>query len=224
MTMQLSSMVLCLIILIGAGAIAWAMLLHLRDRRDAREVVPLEAAVCILKENGDIIIRQQRGKSALGLMIGLLLVLGSLAGAVSLASKAPELKLEALCTIPGLLILGALVIWVSTRAFREPQVAIKVDDQTVEIRTGLPKCAKISPFSAIECVVRQSQIHENFLFTVSQLLISPQYSTNHDSNRTLIGLQYKNGQVVQICTTTREAANRVPSMIATAIGKPVLTK
>ena len=71
--------ILCLTTLTGIGVIVWMTVTRSRDRRNAREVIPLEAAVCILKENGDIIIRQRRGKSILGLVLGLIIGLGGLA-------------------------------------------------------------------------------------------------------------------------------------------------
>ena len=223
MTLLLGVVALCLTVSIGIGAIVWMTVLRLCDQRDASEVIPLEVAVCIRRENGDIIIRQRRGKSVLGLVIGFLLVLGGLAALVALVSDTAELGLELLCGGSGLLILGALVAWVSARGFREPDVAIKVTSQTVEIRRGILRGMQTWSFGATSGVVRQSRLREDILLNVAQFLIAPQYTSSH-TNRTIISLRHSDGREVRICTATEAAAKRVPTMMAAALGKPVLTK
>jgi hypothetical protein len=223
MTLPLGVAGLCLTISIGIGAIVWMTVVRLRDQHDASEVIPLEVAVCIRRENGDVIIRQRRGKGVLGLLIGFLLLLGGLAVLVAQVSNTTGLGLEALCAGPGLLILGALVAWVSARGFREPDVAIKAASQTVEIHRGLLGGTQTWPFDAIRGVVRQSRVREDILLNIAETLIAPQ-QTSSSTNRTIIGLQHSDGREVRICTATKEAARRVPTMVAAALGKPVLTK
>lgn len=44
---------LCMVVSLLVATMAWMTVIRLRDRRDASEVVPLEVAVCIRKNNGD---------------------------------------------------------------------------------------------------------------------------------------------------------------------------
>ena len=71
--------ILCLVAVAGLGAFIWTVIARSRERKNAAEIVALEVAVCIQKTNGDILIRQRRGKSMIGLLLGLSLILGSLA-------------------------------------------------------------------------------------------------------------------------------------------------
>jgi hypothetical protein len=212
---------ICLTLLLGMTAIIRMTDIRQRDRRDASEVVPLEVAVCIQKNNGDVVIRQQRGKSVLGLVLGLLLVVGGLGLAVAQVSKSASLGLEAVCVAFGLLILGGLVAWVSGRGLREPNVVIKAAEQTVEIRHGLLGGRRSCwSFDDIVGVTRQALTSEEVLLNIAE---GASHSSS-DINRMSIGLQHSDGQVVRVCTATEKAADRVPHMLATALGKPLLTK
>jgi hypothetical protein len=223
MTLLLGLAAICMTVLVGMTAIIWMTAVRLRDRRDASEVVPLEVAVCIRKENGDVIIRQQRGKSILGLALGLLMVLGSLAMLAAQVSNPASPGLRIFCGALGLLILGALVAWVSGRGFGEPNVVIKAANQTVEIRHGLLRVQQTWPFDAIAGVTRRSLMGEEILTNVAEMAsLSPHSSSSTD--RVSIGLQHSDGRVVHICTAIRKAARRVPHILATAMGKPLLTE
>lgn len=221
---------LCMILLLLIMAAVWVTVVRIRERRDASEVVPLEVAVCIRKNSGDIIIRQQRGKSVLGVAVGLFMIIGGLAIPIFQVVNAAGIGLPSLCWGLGLLVLGALVMWVSARGFREPNVVIESVGQTVRLRYVGPKGALEWPFDAIVGVTRQMRIREEILVGVTDILFSIAAAADGSSTgsgsgteRTVIGLQHADGQVVQICTATQKAARRVPEMIAAAIGKPVLT-
>jgi hypothetical protein len=194
-----------------------------RDRRNAREVIPLEAAVCILKENGDIVIRQRRGKSILGLVLGMILGLGGLAFFIGQFSPSTGFRPDILCAGIGMLFLGTLVIWVSRRAFSAPSFIIDVTNQAVEIHPGFGRTTQFWPFSAVKGVYSQPRNQEQVLLNIAEAFIAPQYSSK-DSQRTIISLQHTDGQEVYISTATKEAAMRVPAMIADALGKSVFTK
>jgi hypothetical protein len=194
-----------------------------RDQRNAREVIPLEAAVCIQKENGDIIIRQRRGKSILGLVLSLIIGLSGLAFLIIQLSPSTQFRLDFSCAGIGMLLLGMLVIWVSTRALSAPNITIDVTNQAIEIHPGLGRTTQIWPFSVVEGVHSQSRIQEQVLLNIAEAFIAPQYSST-DSQRTIISLQHTDGQEIYISTATKEAATRVPVMIAAALGKSVFTK
>ena len=223
MTLVWGITILCLTVLLAVGAIAWMTISRLRDQRNASEIVPLEVAVCIQKENGDVIIRQRREKSVLGLVLGILIMLGGLAMLVAQVSNTAELGLQALCAGVGLLMLGILTTWVSGRGFREPGVVISVANRTVEIRRGIFGGTQIWHFSNISGVVRQSRLREDVLLSISGALIDPRYMSP-GTNRTIISLRHSDGQEVRLCTVTKEATERVPVMLATAMGKPVFAK
>ena len=207
---------LCMALLGGLVVMVWMTYSHLRDRHDASIVVPLEVAVCIQKENGDVFIRQRRGKGVLGLVLGLMMVMGGLAMPVTQLLNSASLELEILCLASFLLILGTLVAGVSTRGLREPDVNIKITDQTVEIRYGLLKGTQTWPFAAIVGITGQPLLDEDALFS----FVAGVGSTN----RVSIGLQHSDGQIIRICTATQEATRQVPDILATAIGKPLLVK
>jgi hypothetical protein len=223
--------ILCVAMLLLITMVVWMTVVHLRVHRDAAEVVPLEVAVCIRKNNGDIVIRQRRGKGVLGLAVGLFMVIGGLAMPVIQVLNAAETELlPTLCMGLGLLVFGALVMWVSARGFREPHVVIEPIGQTVRLRYAGPKRAQEWPFDAIVGVTKQMRIHEDMLVGVTDFLITiaaaaggSHAASGSGIERTAIGLRHADGQTVHICTATGKAARRVPEMIAAAINKPVLT-
>jgi hypothetical protein len=215
---------LCMVVSLLVAIMVWMTVVRLRDRRDASEVVPLEVAVCIRKNNGDIVIRQRRGISILGLVLGLLMALGGLAFPVVWAVNSVPLAPEAIGVPFGLLVLGGLVAWVSARGFREPHVFIEAASQTIEIRRGGLRGKQTWSFDAIAGVTRQRRLGESFLPSIAEVAIAPRYAAGSITDRMVIGLQHADSHNMRICTATKQAARRVPEMIATAIGKPVLTK
>ncbi len=223
MTLSSGCTILCLLIFIGVLAIIWMARTRRRDRRDASEVLELEVAVCILKENGDVIIRQRRGKSVLGLVLGILILLGGIAMIVALVSRTSELGPQGYCVGSGLLFLGVLTAWVSVRGFRDPHVAISVTGRTVNIRHGLLGSMQTKLFSEISGVVGRPQLREDALLSIAEILIDPRYAGSR-TNRTIISLKCVDGQELRVCTATEKAAERVPAIIAAALDKPVLAK
>jgi len=202
--------------------LVWMTKTRRRDRHDAREVVELEVAVCIRKENGDVIIRQRRGKSLLGLTLGILILLGGGAMIVALISRTSELGLQGYCVGSGLLILGVLTAWASGRGFRDPHVTISVAARTVNIRHGFPGSTQTKLFSEISGVVGRSQSREDALLGAAEILIDPRYA-GKSTHRTIISLKCVDGEEVRLCTATEKAAERIPAMIAAALDKPLLT-
>ena len=223
---------LCLL-LVGAVLLMVSMtVIRLRDRKDASEVIPLEVAVCIQKNNGDLIIRQQRWKGALGLAVGLLMVASGAAMPVYNIASTSQIGVPFLLMGLGLLILGSIVALVSLRSFREPHVFIDSTGQTVRVRYAGLRGSREWPFDAIAGVTRQMRLGEDALVGFSELLMgiasaaggNVAYGSGSSGGRKFIGLQLTDGQVVAVCTAPKEKAGRTVDLITTVLGKPVLTE
>jgi hypothetical protein len=198
---------LCLLLVAGGLVMVWMTVIRLRDQ----------------KKNGDLIIRQRRGKGILGLALGLLLAIGGPAMLVANLGRDLKLNPEELCIGPGLLVLGVLVTWVSLRGLRDPHVIISAARREIEIRHSGIQGKQTWSFDALAGVICEPRIGEDALLSLASIAIAPQYSSGSPTDRAVIGLQHADGQIVRIGTATQGAAQRVPELIAAATGKPVLS-
>ncbi len=203
---------LCLLLVAMALAMVWMTVISMRDRKDSAEVIPLEVAVCIHKNNGDLIIRQRRGKGIIGLVLGLLLTIGGPFMLVASLVQGLKMDLDEWCMGPSLLILGLAVTWLSLRGFREPNLIFSAARQEIDFRYSGPRGRHTWSFDDLAAVTCQLRTRETSMLRLTEIGTPPQV---------MIGLQHTDGQTIRICTASGKAAERVPELIAALTGKPV---
>ncbi|MGD8456132.1 MAG: hypothetical protein PVF83_07090 [Anaerolineales bacterium] len=215
---------LCLIVVIGLAFLIWLMVTHARDRKDAREVVEMEVTACILKTDGDLLIRQRRFRSLIGLVVGVSLVLGSLLIMVNELTDPAAYwmeMLELLCFGTGLTILGAIVAWISGRGLRSPNLTIHAAGHTVEFKSYLLGKTYTWAFEEVFAVSKKIEASRNMLLNFLEYMVVSSLG-GKEGKRTVIGLQHVNGQEVHIGTATSKAARRVPDLLSEILGKPII--
>lgn len=215
---------LCLIVVLGLAFFIWLLVTNTRDRRGAREVVEMEVAACILKENGDLLIRQRRFRSLAGLVVGLSLVVGSLLIVVDQFLNSEVLWLDALditCFGTTLLVLGAFVTWISGRGLRSLNLTIHAAERTVQFKRGLLGKTQTWAFDEVQGVTKQTGTKGNPLVDFAESVVSSEI-LGKKMRTAAIGLQHVDGQVIRIGVATQKAASRVPDLLAEVLSKPVV--